>query len=59
MNQVVLREERVDGVPELADAFPVDDAQFTNPMRLALVDEIEHDLLHVLRAERMQVQNAI
>lgn len=55
----MLRQERVNRAAKLADPLPMNDPEFEDVLFPAERDVIQHDLLHVLRAEPMQVQNTI
>jgi hypothetical protein len=51
--------DAVDGAPQIADAFAVDDAHLENSALLASCQIIEHELLYLARLEGVQVQHAI
>jgi hypothetical protein len=55
----MLRQERVHGVPQLTDAFAVDDAKFVNIPLFARANELDNDVLDVFRSERMQIKDAV
>jgi len=51
-----------DGVhrpPQVADAFPVDDADLQDAARLAGGEIVRHEIFHLARLERVQIQHAV
>ena len=49
----------VDGAPQVADSFPVNDPDLEHIASLALGQIIENKILHLARLERVQVEHAI
>jgi len=47
----MFRKQSVNGVSQLANAFPVDNPQFVNPALFANVNKLEHYIPYILRPE--------
>jgi hypothetical protein len=52
-------EDGMHRVPELADAFAVNDSNFKYALFLAGIEIIQDERFHVTRAESMKIENAI
>ena len=52
-------EKLVNGLTQLPDAFAVDDTHVQNSARPTFRQIIEHEVLHLPRLKRVQVQHAV
>ena len=55
----MLFQNRVDGSPQIPDAFAVDDAHFEDSLFLTRREVIQDEVFHFAWLERVQVQDAI
>ena len=55
----MLGEDGVNGAPQIADAFAVDDPHPQNPALLTFGQIIRHKVLHLARLERVQVEHTV
>ena len=55
----MLFQHRVNGLAQLPNAFPVNDADSQNPARATLGQIVQHEILDLTRLKRVQVEHAI
>jgi len=55
----MLFQQSVNGVAQLTNSLSVNDPQLVYSAGCALVDEVEHNILYVLRPEGVQIKNPI
>src|SRR5437867_3943537 len=55
----MLGQDGMDGTPQIADAFAMDNAHLENPTFLAGGQVIGHEVLYLARLKRVQIQHPI